>query len=72
MKTPRSEPSEVRAQYPQAADKNRHLGSGQRQELRPIDQQFLSRSAVFAAHVVAEPVHLGFEHGEGVDIGLFL
>ena len=27
---------------------------------------------MFAAHVVAEPVHLGFEHGEGFDIGLLL
>ena len=32
-------PTEVRTQHTQPADENRHLRRGQRQELRPIDQQ---------------------------------
>src|SRR2546422_8545786 len=35
--------SEVGVQDAHAADENRHLGRGQRQQLRPIDQQLLGR-----------------------------
>ena len=39
---------DVRIQHAQAADQHRHLGSGQRQQLRPIHQQLLCRSFVSA------------------------
>ncbi len=36
--------ADVGIQDPHAADQHRHLRSGQRQQLGPIDQQFLRRS----------------------------
>ena len=54
------------------ADENRHLGSGQRQQLCPIDQQLLGRNAVFGFEIVTEPVGLWFEYGEGRHVGLLL
>ena len=65
-------PSGVRAQDAHAADEHRHLGCGQRQELRPIDQQRLCRRGLAGRHVVAEPVGAGLEHGERLDVGLLL
>ncbi len=63
---------EVGIQDAHAADQNRHLRSGQRQQLRPIDQQFLCRYAVPGLLVVAEPVCSRFEYGEGLHVGLLL
>jgi len=56
--------SEVGIQDAHAANENRHLRSGQRQQLRSINQQFLCRYGVFGFEVVAEPVCSRFEDGE--------
>ena len=56
----------------QAADENRHLGRRQRQQLRPIHQQFLSGPELLAAKIVAEAVSGLFERREGVRVGLRL
>ena len=63
---------EVYIQGAQAADENRHLRSGQRQQLRPIQQQFLSRQGLSASEIVAEPVSNRFKRRKGVHIGLLL
>ena len=63
---------EVGVQDAHAADQNRHLGSGQRQQLRPINQQLLRRYGIFGLLIVAESVCFRFEDGEGFDVGLLL
>ncbi len=72
VKTPCWDCSEVGIQDAHAADKHRHLGRGQRQQLRLVDQQLLGRYGVSGFQVVAEAVRDRFEHGEGVHIGLLL
>src|SRR6059036_739681 len=47
-------PSDVGVQDAHAADEHRQLRRGQRQQLRPIDQQLLGRYRVLALEVVAE------------------
>ena len=56
--------SEVGIQDAHTANENRHLRSGQRQQLRTINQQFLCRYGVFGFLVVTEPVCNRFEYGE--------
>ena len=56
--------SEVGIQDAHTANENRHLRSGQLQQVRPINQQFLCRYGVFGFEVVAEPVRSRFEYGE--------
>ena len=56
--------SEVGIQDAHAANENRHLRSGQRQQLRTINQQFLCRYGVFGFEVVTEPVCSRFEYDE--------
>src|SRR5208283_890344 len=63
---------EVSIQGAHAADENRHLGGRQREQLRPIHQQFLRRSLVSLPLVVTEPVCSRLQYGEGVHIGLLL
>lgn len=48
--------SEVGIQDAYTAKENRHLRGGQRQQLRPINQQLLRRYGVFGFEVVTEPV----------------
>ena len=64
--------SEVGVQDSHAANEDRHLRRRQRQQLRPIDQQFLGRYGVFGFEVVAESVRSRFEYREGLHIGLLL
>ena len=64
--------SEVGIQDAHTANENRHLRSGQRQQLRTINQKFLCRYSVFGFLVVTEPVCSRFEHSEGGHIGLLL
>ena len=64
--------SEVGIQDAHATDEHRHLGRGQRHELRPIEEQFLCRYRVFGLEVVAEPVRHRLEHGKRLHIGLLL
>ena len=45
VKTPCLRTAEVGVQHPHAADEHRHLGRGQRQQLRLVDQQLLGRDA---------------------------
>jgi hypothetical protein len=45
VKTPCFDSPGVGAEHAQAADQHRHLGSGQRQELRLVDQQRFGRYA---------------------------
>ena len=60
----------IGAQHAQAADQHRHFRRGERQQLGAIDQQFLGRPADALAHVVAEAVGDGLQHGERLDVGL--
>jgi hypothetical protein len=62
--------SEVGVQDAHATNENRHLGRGQRQQLRSIDQQLLGRYGVRAPEVVSEAIGGRFEDGDGVHIGL--
>src|SRR2546425_10089770 len=55
--------SEVGVQGAHAADENRHLGRGQRQQLRPIDQQLLGWYGVLAPEVVSETIRDRLEDG---------
>ncbi len=64
--------SGVGIQDAQAADEHRHLRCGQRQQLRPINQQLFCRYAVFGFEIVAEPIGGRLEHGKGFHIGLLL
>ena len=71
VKTPCGDPPPVvRAQDAQAADKNRHLRRGQRQQLRLVDQKLLRWHDVSGLEVVAEAVHERLEVGEGRHVGL--
>ena len=63
---------EVGVQGPHAADQNRHLGSGQRQQVGPFQQQGLRRQLLSGPEVVAEPICGRFEHGERLHVGLLL
>ena len=56
--------SKVGIQNAHAANENRHLRGSQRQQLRPINQQFLCRYSIFGFEVVTEPVCRRFEYGE--------
>src|SRR6266851_7613246 len=60
--------SEVGVQGAHAADENRHLRRGQRQQLRLVDQQLLGRYGVLSLEVIAKAIRNRFEHGEGVHI----
>ena len=62
----------VGVEGPQATDEHRHLGSGQRQHVRPLHQQRLRRQLLSGLEVVAEAVRGRFEHGERLDVGLLL
>ena len=62
----------VRAQHAQAADEDGHLGCGQRQQARLVDEQVLGRPLLTLAEVVAEAVGGRLEHGERLDVGLLL
>ena len=72
VKTPMLRLTEVGVQDAQAADENRHLGRGQREQLRPVDEQLLGRHAYLPFVVVAESVGERFEDGEGLHVGLLL
>ena len=61
---------EVRVQHTHSADKNRHLGRGQREQLRLVDQQLLGRDRVLALVVIAETIGDRFEHGERFHVSL--
>ena len=65
-------PAGIRTEDAQAADENRHLGTRQRQQLRPIHQGLLGHHELLAAEIVAEAVSTRLERGEGVDVGLIL
>src|SRR3984893_12275323 len=55
---------EVRIQGAQATDEYCHLGGSQRQQLRPIQQQLLSRQGLSASEVVAKPISDRLHYGE--------
>ena len=65
-------PADVGAEDPQAPDEHRHLGRGQGEQLRLVDQQDLGGRRGRAREVVAEAIGARFEHGEGLDVGLVL
>src|SRR5208283_466104 len=64
--------SEVSVEHPHPANEHRHLGCGQGQQLRLVNQQLLRRCSEFAPEVIAESVRLRLEYGKGRHIGLFL
>ena len=72
VKTPCFAAAGVGAEHAQAADQHRHLGRGQREQLRPIEQQRLGGDRVAALLVVAEAVGDRLEHRERLDVGLLL
>ena len=72
VKTPCCDLPVVGVQGAHAADEHRHLGSGQRQQVGPIQQPLLGRQLLSGSEVVAEPVGRRFEHGERLDVGLLL
>ena len=55
---------EVCIQGAHAADQNRYLRSGQRQQVRPIHQQLSRRSLLSLANVIAEPVRDRLQNSE--------
>ena len=63
---------DVCVQNPEATDEDRHLGGGQGQQVRPVDQQVLRPELVSLGEVVAEPVCGRLEHREGLHVGLLL
>ena len=64
VKTPCGTSAEIGLQDAHAAHEDRHLGGGQRQKLRAINEQFLRRYRIFGFQIVAEPVRGRFEYGE--------
>ena len=62
----------IHLQRTQTADEHGHLGRAQRQPEGSLDQQVLRGHLVSLSQVVAEPVRVWFQHGEGLDIGLLL
>ena len=62
----------VGAQHPQTAHQHGHLGSGQGQQVGPVDQQVLRRPPLALAEVVAEPVGGRLQGRERLDVGLLL
>ena len=56
----------------QTTDKRGEFGRGQGQQLCFVDQQRFGGNRVFAFEIIAETVGNGFEHGEGLHIGLLL
>ena len=72
VKTPCGRLPDVGVQGAHAADEHRHLGRGQRQHVRPVQQQGLRRQLLSGSEVVAEPVRGRLEHGERLDVGLLL
>ena len=72
VKTPCWDCPKLAFRAPHAADENRHLGSGQRQQVGPVQQQGLRRQLLSGSEVVAEPVGGRFEHGERLHVGLLL
>src|SRR5713226_6286966 len=64
--------SKVCIQGAHATNQNRHLGSGQGQQVRPIHQQLSRRSLVSLPEIVAEPVRGWLQYGERMLIGLLL
>jgi hypothetical protein len=64
--------SAVGLQDPHATNENRHLRSGQRQHVGPVQQQGLRRQFFSRAEIVAEPVSGRLEHGERVHVRLLL
>ena len=62
-------PADVGIERAQAGDENRHLGRGQRQQLRTIEQCFLCWPLLVLALVVAEAVGCRFQHCERRRIG---
>ena len=63
---------EVGVQGTHAAKKNRHLGSSQLQQLRPIQQQLVQRALLPLPDVVAERICRWLENRERVHIGQLL
>ena len=63
---------EVDVEGAEATEENRHLGSGQREEIGPIDQEIGSKALMALLDVIAESVSGGFQNGEGTHVGLFL
>src|SRR6201999_689085 len=55
-----------------ATDENRHLGGSQREQLRPIHEQFLRRPLVSPSEIVAEAVRGRFQYGKRVNVRLLL
>ncbi len=51
--------TDVCAQDAHAADEDRHLGRGQRQQLRLVDEELFSRYGVFGLEVIAKPSATG-------------
>ena len=64
--------AEVRVQRAKSADQHCHLGRGQRQHVRAVDQQNLCRNLLASLEVVPESVGPGFEYLERVDVCLLL
>ena len=64
--------SEVSIQRPETTDENRHFGSGERQEIGPVDQEIGRIGIVSFSEVVAEPVCNRLQNGEGMYVGLCL
>ena len=59
----------IRPQHPQATNEHGHLRGRKRQQLRPIDEQFLGRPVDLLGEMIAKPVRLRLQHGERIDIG---
>ncbi len=60
----------IRIQHAQTANQHRELGRSQRQQLRFVHQHFGCLSFKALACKVAKPVCAGFQHGEGMRVGL--
>ena len=65
--------ADVRVERPQAADQHRHLGRGQLQHVRPLEQPVLERQRLARAErSCGTPSTRRLEHGERLDVGLLL
>ena len=62
----------VGIQHAQATDEHGHFRSGEREQLRAVDQQLFGRDGEFRPLVIAKPIGCRLKHRKRFNVGLLL